>query len=187
MSEKKTFPGTVVPDDGTENGTFAALRPMIKAASGLTLSQVCAITGLETSTIQNWVKRGFVAHPEAKKYGERHLARIMMISMMRDAMQIDDVGELMRLINGDATDESDDLIPEIELYDLFCAVVRRSSPAASEKELAKIIGEELSKTSTAAVAKKRLTAAVCIMADAYFAGVLARKAKAALTALADGK
>ena len=130
------IPGTTIPKGGAiGKGMFAALRPMIEAANGLTLAQVCAITGLESSTVQNWVKREFVAHPVNKKYGDRHLARILMISMLRDSLKIDDVGELMRLINGDAEDESDDIIAETALYDLLCEVVADVSPESGPHAL----------------------------------------------------
>ena len=177
--EVKFVPGTTIPDSGTmEGGMFAALRPMISAASGLTLAQVCAITALEASTLQNWVKREFVAHPVAKKYGERHLARILIISMLRDSMKIDDVGELLRFINGDADDEADDIISEPDLYDLLCEVVRKASPASSEDALCEAIDGAIDHYPLHGdAARERLTAAMRVMVYAYFAGELVRKAQ----------
>ena len=61
MNDKRV-PGTIMPYSEA-GGMFAMFRPLIQATDGLTLSQVCAITGLEASTVQNWVKRGFVARP----------------------------------------------------------------------------------------------------------------------------
>ena len=81
MSDK-IVPGTVMPYTEVKEGMFSLFRPMIAAADGLTLGQVCAITGLEYSTVQNWVKRGFVDHPVKKKYYERQLARILIISSL---------------------------------------------------------------------------------------------------------
>lgn len=105
-------------------GRIADYLPLIRAADGLTLSQVCAISALEPTTIQNWIKRGYVPHPVMKKYHERHLARILLIAQLRESMQIDRVGELLRYINGDTDDEGDDIIPETELYDLFCEIAQ---------------------------------------------------------------
>ena len=76
-------PGTNLKYEGGR-GMFSLLRPMIQAADGLTLGQVCSITGLAPATIQNWVKRGFVSRPIQKKYRERQLARILLISSLRD-------------------------------------------------------------------------------------------------------
>jgi DNA-binding transcriptional MerR regulator len=116
------IPGSTLEYSKSE-GMFATLRPLIRATNGLTLSQVCAITGLEGSTIQNWVKRGFVANPVNKKYFERQLARILLISALREAMPLDTIGELTQMINGSANDESDDIISEEDLYDCFCSVI----------------------------------------------------------------
>ena len=77
---QKLIPGTSLEYKG-EGSMFSMLLPIIRAGDGLTLSQVCSITGLEPSTIQNWVKRGYVARPVKKKYRERQLARILMISV----------------------------------------------------------------------------------------------------------
>lgn len=176
---KGFIPGTVVPAGETMRaGMFATLRPMIAATNGLTLAQVCAITGLESSTIQNWVKREFVAHPENKKYYERHLARILIISMLRDSLRIDDVGELMRMINGDATDESDDLIPEPELYDCLCEVISSSTPDQSEADLRPLITAAIEHYHTRGEeAKERLTVAMLVMVSAYHASVLKKNAE----------
>ena len=183
--ETKFIPGTTIPDGGAMGGgMFAALRPMIAATNGLTLAQVCAITALEPSTVQNWVKREFVAHPVAKKYGERHLARILIISMLRDSMKIDDVGELLRYINGNADDESDDIIDEPDLYDLLCEVVRGATPGASDESLGAAIDGAIDHYPLRGeAARERLAAAMRVMVHAYFAGVLARKAQQGLARL----
>ena len=107
------------PTDKRGAGSLADYAPLIQAAQGLTLRQICAVSSLESSTIQNWIKRGFVPRPEGKKYRERHLARILLISQLRESMQIESIGDLLRYINGDADDESDDIIPEESLFDLF--------------------------------------------------------------------
>ena len=186
--EMKFVPGTTIPDTGAmDGGMFAALRPMIAAANGLTLAQVCAITALEYSTIQNWVKREFVAHPVAKKYGERHLARILIISMLRDSMKIDDVGELLRYINGDTDDEADDIISEPDLYDLLCEFVRGTCAASTDGELDAAIDGALGHYALRGEeAGERLGSAMRVMARAYFAGVLCREAQSGLAALRRG-
>ena len=112
-----TIPGTNLTFMPNDDGMFSRFEPLIKATDGLTLGQVCAITGLETSTIQNWVKREFVARPVKKKYHERQLARILLISSLREAMKIDSIGELMKMVNGNTDDESDDIISEEKMYD----------------------------------------------------------------------
>ena len=177
MSEKM-MPGTVVPyKDGA--GMFSVFEPMIEATGGLTLAQVCAITGLEYSSIQNWVKRGFVPHPIEKKYLGRHLARIMLICILRDSMKIDTIGDLMRIINGDTDDESDDIISEEGLYDYFCTMI-------SDIETAEFSREEIMKRARDITmdyeppdeeARERLASALTIMTLAYISGQLIRYAE----------
>lgn len=173
----KLIPGTVMPFSGLEGGMFAAFRPMIRAADGLTLAQVSAITGLEYSTIQNWVKRGFVAHPVKKKYYETHLARILIISMLRDSMKIDEIGELMSLVNGDVSDTSDDIISEERLYDYLCETVRLLDTVSSDDGVQELI-EHITADyeSPTPGARRRLTLALLTMVNAYHAGLLKKKA-----------
>ncbi len=118
------IPGTVTPYANTDGSVFGIFGQMIKATGGLTLAQVCSITGLEGSTMQNWVKRGFVANPVKKRYYERQLARILMISALRESMLIEDIVAILKYLNGSVEDESDDAISETRLFDYFCMVTR---------------------------------------------------------------
>ena len=150
---------------------FAELGALIRAADGLSLAQVCSLTGLEPSTVQNWIKRGFVPHPEHKRYGERHVARILLIDALRDSLLIERVGELMRYINGNADDTADDLITEQALYDLFNAAVAgvRDIYVPPELMMEKVAGI-VSKVIPDHAARERIVPAVAVMVNAYIAG-----------------
>lgn len=156
--------------------SLAAFIPLIEATNGLSLGQVCAITDLEPSTIQNWVKRGFVARPINKKYRERQLARILLIAALRDALQIEHIGSLMGMVNGDANDESDDIIAEETLYDYFCSVVAGDTPALQEipNRVNKTVRQYHAQTDGA---EKRLKEALTVMAYAYTATIYKKKAE----------
>lgn len=117
----KLIPGTS--KRFTKEDAFQGFKEMIELTNGISLGQVCSITDLDPSVIQNWVKRGYVSRPIKKKYYEKQLARILMINSLREAMKIEDIGRLMKLINGDVEDESDDLISEEGLYILFSKVI----------------------------------------------------------------
>lgn len=119
-----TLPGTAIPyDERAKNGTFALIEPIISATGGISLSQVAQLTGIEGSTIQNWVKRGWVMPSNSKKYGERSVVRIMLINIMRGTMKLEDITKLMRIVNGDVIDLDDDILHDQELYDLLCSVI----------------------------------------------------------------
>lgn len=168
--EEKCIPGTVMPYADVKGSIFALFRPMIRAADGLTLGQVSAITGLEYSTVQNWVKRGFVAHPIRKKYYDRHLARILIISVLRNCMKIEEIGELLAMVNGDATDDSDDIISDMKLYDDLCEVIRLTDLGASTEEIRaavdRVTADYVGPTDSS---RRRLTLALMVMACAYTA------------------
>lgn len=166
-----SIPGTTIPFEGG-GSMFSMFRPLIKATNGLTLGQVCSITGLEPSTVQNWVKRGFVSHPVNKKYRERQLARILLISSLRDSMQIDRIGELMTMVNGSADDESDDIISEERMYDYLCALIGKTLDSGSAfSELPGLVDEVTADYSQPFEgAEQRLNEALLVMAYAYIAG-----------------
>lgn len=158
--------------------SIAEYLPLIRATDGLTLSQVCTLSSLEPSTIQNWIKRGYVPHPVGKKYRERHLARILLIAELRESMPIDRVGGLLRYVNGDADDESDDIISEEALYDLFCNIARELSerltpPDQIGQRVAAFLDDSV-KTSDSA----KLNTALTVMATTYMANRYKRSADA---------
>ena len=156
-------------------GRIADCLVLIKATDGLTLGQICSLSSLEPSTIQNWIKRGYVPHPVCKKYYERHLARILLIAMLRESMQIDRVGELLRYINGDADDESDDIISEQALYDLFCEITEVLEQTYPPPDKAKQTVCEIV-TRIACDAPQKLMQALEIMALAYLSNLYKREA-----------
>ena len=110
------FPGTVIETSKLEVGASRTLFAGIFAGGGIALSQVSSMTGLEPYVIQNWVKRGFVSPPQRRVYSSRQFARIVIINMLRQTLQIEHITALLSYINGSLSDESDDLIPDDELY-----------------------------------------------------------------------
>lgn len=166
---------TSVPDAGPVS--FVRLSALIRTAGGLSLAQVCSVTGLEPSTVQNWIKRGFVPHPEHKRYGERHVARILLISALRDCLMIERIGELMVYVNGNADDTSDDLITEEALYDLFNAAVANVRdiyvpPELVGEKVAGIVSDRIADPA----ARGRIIPAVTVMVNACIAARYKREA-----------
>jgi len=171
------IPGTVLVKDEEIKDIFVdALVPLMKITGGLMLSQICEITGLETATIQNWVKRGFVRSPEAKKYSKEQVARILIINSLRDTMQIDKIATLLSYLNGNLLDTSDDIITDSELYMYFCKVVfeleelkisqRKIVFQCIQRNLEDYTGE----------GKEKLEKALLVMALTYQATMLKKKA-----------
>ncbi len=181
MKEVRTLqqfvPGTALPFDGG-GGMFSMFRPLIQATDGLSLRQVCSVTGLEGSTIQNWIKRGFVSHPVDKKYRERQLARILLISALRDCMKIDNIGSLLATVNGNADDTGDDIISEEQLYDYLCEVIGKAGEGALSMDAIPQTVREVTRdyVPTDDTAAARLNNALTVMVYAYTAGQYKKEA-----------
>ena len=120
-SKVKVQPGS--PDDKG----FAKIEMLLEATGGLSLSQVCAVTGLEGSTIQNWVKRGWVEHPVGKKYEEVHIARILIINALKECIKLEHIALLMDYVNGSSQSGSEAVIKESTLYSYLCEALKLSS------------------------------------------------------------
>ena len=118
-----TFPGTTVEISRLQKGSSKVLFDGIFAAGGITLSQVSVMTGLEPYLIQNWVKRGLVSSPVKRLYSEEQFARIVIINMLKEALQIERICSLIRIIGGVLEDTTDDLIGDAELYHRYVDMI----------------------------------------------------------------
>ena len=116
-AKEKPLSGTVT---AFSDKGFSNIDMLLQATGGLSLSQVCAVTGLEGSTIQNWVKRGWVAHPKGKKYEEVHIARILIINALKECIKLEHIAMLMSYVNGFETDAGDVVIKESTLFNYLC-------------------------------------------------------------------
>lgn len=118
------LPGTALDFDAkAESDAFSVIEPILAATGGLTLSQLSTLTGIEGSTIQNWIKRGWVSSTVGKKYTERQVVRILLINILRNTLKLDDIAKLMGYINGNVDDLDDDILHDKELYNLMCKLL----------------------------------------------------------------
>lgn len=176
----KTVPGTALPwTEGLQKNAFAVLSPVLAVTKGLTLSQLRELTGLEGSTIQNWVKRGWVESPTGKRYGEQQIVRIVIINMLRNSMQLDRIIALMTYINGQVDDRSDDIIPDRELFSLLCSVIYEADSRHSTDKavIASIIEAQLADYhGPNADSKEKLERAVLCMVLGFIASEIKKQA-----------
>ena len=144
-------------------------------SDGVMLTQIRDISGIDSSTLQNWTKRGWVANSKLKKYDINQVAHILIINMLRSCMQLDKIASLIQYINGDIDDRSDDIIADSVLYDYICKILDRlvSYDVCS-------IGSVKDEIATATVdyterfpgARERLTNALEIIVVAYYAAII---------------
>lgn len=167
------LPGTVIEvEDGRLQYGFANLSPLFSATKGLTLSQICEIAGIEPTTVQNWIKRGWVAHPDNKRYAENHLARIIILGMLRGAFQLERIAVILRYVNGSADDRNDDIIPDAALYTHLCRIIDEveTRHLTTPEEIAAVIDGSISDyTGPFPGARDKLVAALTVMVLAYIA------------------
>ena len=120
------IPGTTLEGKRSDADRTDGLFQSLFLAGGLTLSQVASITGLETHTIQNWVKRGFLPPPQGKRYNMEQVCRIININILKGNMSIEQIIKLMGYLNGNLADESDDLVDDTLLFFLFVKLAARA-------------------------------------------------------------
>lgn len=179
MLEK--IPGTQLEfEDGFEKKAFAVLTPLLSVTRGLTLGQISEVTGLQGSTIQNWIKRGWVANPRNKRYGERQVARIIIINMLKPCLQLEQIIDLMAYVNGNVEDVSDDIISDKQLFNILCYVIFLADKEQSfdKDEIKSVIAEALSDyQGPAADSKDRLSQALLVMTLAYLSATIQAEAE----------
>ncbi len=173
-----TFPGTTVEVLKIEKGSSRVLFDGIFATGGITLSQVSVMTGLEPYMIQNWVKRGFVSSPVKRLYSRAQFARIVIINMLRETLQLEHICELIREIDGVLEDSSDDLISDNELYHRYVDMLSENI-APSDREA---VGYAAHKASDGFVenvpnSKKRLERILQVMFYAHTASQMRKRAE----------
>lgn len=175
------IPGTIM--DKVKMGNVTGLEFLNKIfyiTDGIMLSQIREICGIDGSTLQNWTKRGWVANAHSKRYDKNQLARILIINMMRDSMQLDHIAQLLTYVNGRAGDVSDDIIPESELYDYLCRVIDQlvdddlPSDAENVSDLIKTVLASYEERTAGAA--KRLEKACGIIIMTYYATLVRQKA-----------
>ena len=120
------IPGTVLKCPKEEATSLQGRFEGMFLGGDIALSQVVAITGMESHTIQNWVKRGFLTPPKNKRYTLQQLCRILHINMLKDVMPLERICSLLRYINGKLDQEDDDIIDDAALYFLFVRLAARA-------------------------------------------------------------
>ncbi len=120
------IPGTVLTGNREDAAYVKDQFEAMFFGGGITLGQVAHITGLEPYAIQNWVKRGFLTKPVQKKYTLRQLCRIININMLKTVLPMEQICQLLGYLNGDLSDEGDDLIDDTQLYFMFVRLAAKA-------------------------------------------------------------
>lgn len=182
------IPGTtIIFSVSARNSAFSAIQPVLDATGGLTLSQLSKLTGLGSTTIQNWIKRGWVSSPKGKKYAEKQVLRILLINMLKDSMKLEDIAGLMSYVNGDVEDCSDDIIADIHLYNILCSIIftAEEKGISGADEVGQLIDAEIKTHSDEIANAAKLRKAMFVMVMGYRCGVLKRQMEEVLSGVLD--
>lgn len=181
------LPGTHISLTPGQNKTgLQFLQGFFSVTSGMMLSQVRELTGMDAPALQNWVKRGWVSSPVGKRYNIDQVARILIINMLRDVMQLEKVVFLMAYINGSADDRSDDIIPESKLYDYICKIIEawEALPCPEDSLMESVISAQTADyVENLEGAKEKLHSALKVILLAYLSAKRKKQAEAALEQL----
>ena len=125
---QRVLPGSTLHYDGSTPDSAEILLSALFAGGDLMLAQVSHISGLEPYVIQNWVARGFLPPPVAKRYSRRQLSRILIIHMLRSVLPLEEICRLLSYVNGHLDDISDDLVDDSALYMALVALTENDPP-----------------------------------------------------------
>ncbi len=119
------IPGTKLKQSEMDGLTgLEFLKKVFFISDGVMLTQIRDISGIDSSTLQNWTKRGWVVNSKLKKYDIDQVAHILIINMLRACMQLDKIDFLIHYINGEVGNKSDDIICDSILYDYICRILK---------------------------------------------------------------
>ena len=174
------IPGTKLKKAEMENLTgLAFLKKVFFVSEGVMLTQIRDISGIDSSTLQNWTKRGWVANARLKKYNIDQVAHILIINMLRSCMQLEHIAFLIQYINGDVEDTSDDIITDSQLYDYICRILEHiiSTGDCSLEEIADCVSNITADyVEPFEGARERLDHALEIIVVTYYSALLKRRA-----------
>ena len=181
----RRFPGSTVEVLRLEKGSSKTLFDGIFAAGGITLSQVSVMTGLEPYLIQNWVKRGFVSSPVKRLYSREQFARILIINMLREVLQIERICCLLRTIGEGKRGAEETWIRDDELYHRYVDMIAERELYGMNKETVCLAASHAAESFEASVpeAKKQLERILEVMLYAHAAVYFRGEAEELLSSL----
>ena len=172
------IPGTILKK--SEMGGVTGLDFLSKIffiSDGVMIAEIRRISGLDTSTLQNWTKRGWLENSKLKRYNMDQVAHILIINMLRSCMQLDKIAFLVSYINGRVYDETDDIIRDSQLYDYICRILDKLMNAGEISPDGTTLKETIEKTTSGyeekvSGARRRLNTALEIIIIAYYASII---------------
>ena len=171
------IPGTLLTIHRQEAQGIEKIFATMFLPGGMTLGQITGITGIEPYTVQNWVKRGFLAPPEKKRYSQNQLCRILTIQSLKSVLSLEQICSLIGYVNGRLDSAEDDIIDDSQLYFLFVKLAGRIQELYDENGQDVVLESMLEDyVEPVPGAKERVTKALRVMLTAFLASRMANAA-----------
>ena len=182
---ERMIPGTILKKRDMGNVTgLDFLSKIFYISDGVMIAEIRRISGLDTSTLQNWTKRGWLENSKLKRYNMDQVAHILIINMLRSCMQLDRIAFLIRYINGNVNDRSDDIICPSRLYDYICRILEQLTDDVAVQNIRECIDKTIvDYEESVPGARKRLLKGLEVIVIAYYASLLKGRADALLDEL----
>lgn len=170
------IPGTKLKQSDMDGLTgLDFLKKVFFISDGVMLTQIRDISGIDSSTLQNWTKRGWVINSKLKKYDIDQVAHILIINMLRSCMQLDKIAFLIHYINGEVGNKTDDIISDSVLYDYICRILAHMM--GSDTCALSSVGESVAQITSdyvepVAGAHERLNRALEVIVVTYYAALI---------------
>jgi hypothetical protein len=91
------------------------------------LANLCELTSLKSTSIQNWVKRDvkdLIGAPElGKKYSIEQAAMLLIVKDLKTVFDFEKIRKLLTVVFNTLSDRSDDLISPIIFYEIYATVL----------------------------------------------------------------
>jgi hypothetical protein len=123
--------------DKTISQVLSELEPKRKALpylelDSMMLSQVVEVAqrvsqnDINSTHIQNWVRRKFIPNPVKKKYSKEQVANILLINDLRNILPLEEITRLLAFVNLDPLDTADDRLNPTKLYGYYSEIFDRA-------------------------------------------------------------
>ncbi|MCY8787574.1 transcriptional regulator HtpK [Bacillus inaquosorum] len=117
------------------------------------LGNLCELTSLKSTAIQNWVKRDIkdlIGHPElGKKYSVEQAVILLIVRDLKSIYDFEHIRAILKVAFNTISDRSDDVISPIDYYEscayVLDAIYHQDTPSMKESNLQEIVEQETSR------------------------------------------
>ncbi len=81
---------------------------------------------INSTHVQNWVRRKYIPNPQKKKYNREQVANILLINDLRNILPLEKITRLLAFVNQDPLKTYDDRVNPTKLYRYYSEIFDRA-------------------------------------------------------------